>query len=59
MRAKSKATLVEELPPNTLFKTHDGKVFQKGEKARKRFKCVELATGKLYLFSPVYEVEVV
>jgi SprT protein len=56
---KTTATLVEELPPDTLFKTHDGKVFQKGEKARKRFKCVELATGRLYLFSPVYEVEVV
>jgi len=56
---KTTATLVEELPLNTLFKTHDGKVFQKGPMARKRFKCVEVATGKLYLFSPVYEVEVV
>lgn len=55
----SAATLVEDLPPNTLFKTRDGKVFQKGERARKRFKCVEVATGKLYLFSPVYEVETV
>lgn len=51
--------LVEELPPETLFKTGDGRVFQKGPKARKRFKCVEVATGRLYLFSPVYEVEVV
>lgn len=51
------ALLVEELPPNATFKTHDGKVFQKGEKVRKRFKCVEIKTGKLYLFSPVYEVE--
>lgn len=51
------ALLVEELPPNATFKTHDGKVFQKGEKVRKRFKCVELKTGRLYLFSPVYEVE--
>lgn len=56
---KSTATLVEELAPHTLFKTQDGKVFQRGEKVRKRFKCVEVATGKLYLFSPVYEVEVV
>src|SRR5438309_9384503 len=31
---KSSHTLVEELPPNTLFKTRDGKVFQKGAKAR-------------------------
>ena len=55
----SNALLVEELPPNATFKTHDGKIFQKGEKVRKRFKCVELKTGRLYLFSPVYEVEVI
>ena len=50
--------LVEELPANTLFRIKDGRVFQKGEKLRKRFKCKEIQTGKLYLFSPVYEVEV-
>lgn len=54
---KCSGKLVEELPVQALFKTADGRVFQKGEKARKRFKCVEVATGKLYLFSPVYEVE--
>jgi len=56
---QTSGTLIEELPLQTLFKTRDGKVFQKVAKARKRFKCVEVATGKLYLFSPVYEVEVV
>ena len=49
--------LVEELLPNSLFRIKDGRVFQKGEKLRKRFKCKEVATGKFYLFSPVYEVE--
>lgn len=49
--------LVEELPMQSHFRTHDGRVFQKGVKLRKRFKCVELSTGKIYLFSPVYEVE--
>jgi len=48
--------MVEELPPHGLFKLKDGRVFQKGEKLRKRFKCKEIATGKWYLFSPVYEV---
>jgi SprT protein len=47
---------VESLPTGALFKTHDGKVFKKGEKMRKRFKCEEVATKRLYLFSPVYEV---
>lgn len=49
--------LVEEIPMKSLFRTDDGRVFQKGEQLRKRFKCVEVATKKVYLFSPVYEVE--
>jgi hypothetical protein len=51
--------LIEEIPVNTLFRIKGGRVFQKGEKLRKRFKCREIATGKLYLFSPVYEAEVI
>ena len=49
--------LVEELALNTLFSTSDGRIFKKGEKLRKRYKCVEVKTGKVFLFSPVYEVE--
>jgi len=49
--------LVEELAKNKLFSTSDGRIFKKGEKLRKRYKCVEVKTGKVYLFSPVYEVE--
>lgn len=51
--------LVEEIAPNALFRTPDGRVFQKKQKLRKRFSCVEVKTGKVYLFSPVYEVEAV
>src|SRR6266487_1840123 len=51
--------LVEELSTNAIFRTSDGRIFQRGEKLRKRFKCKEVKTGKIYLFSPVYEVEVV
>lgn len=49
--------LVEEIPVNGLFKTDDGRVFRIEEKLRKRFRCKEVGTGKVYLFSPVYEVE--
>jgi SprT protein len=49
--------LVEELPDGALFTLDDGKVFKKGQRLRKRFQCVEVKTGKLYLFSPVYEVK--
>lgn len=48
---------VEELPEGSLFKIKDGNIYKKGERIRKRFKCVEVATGRLYLFNPVYEVE--
>ena len=47
---------VESIPEGSLFKTHDGKVFRKGKKVRKRFKCEEIKTRKMYLFSPIYEV---
>jgi hypothetical protein len=50
--------LVEELLPDALFRIKDGRVFRRGEKLRKRFKCKEVQTGKIYLFSPVYEVEI-
>ncbi len=46
---------VESIPEGALFKTHDGKIFKKGDKLRKRFRCEEVKTGKIYLFSPVYE----
>ena len=49
---------VETVPEGVLFQTHDGRIFRKGPKMRKRFKCEEIATKKLYLFSPVYEVRV-
>lgn len=48
---------VEDLPLGSLFRIKTGAIFKKGEKVRRRFKCVELATKKVYLFSPVYEVE--
>jgi SprT protein len=49
--------LVEEIALNELFRLNDGRVFKKGEKLRKRYRCIEVRTGKVYLFSPVYEVE--
>lgn len=54
---KESHLLVEELPAGSNFRLKDGRVFRKGEKLRKRFKCTEVATAKVYLFSPVYEVE--
>jgi SprT protein len=48
--------LVEELHKGALFQIKGGRVFRKEEILRKRIKCMEVQTGKTYLFSPVYEV---
>jgi len=50
-------TYVFEIPLGQSFKLYNGKVFLKGEKRRKRFECVEVKSGKLYLFNPNAEVE--
>jgi len=49
--------LVEQIPEGGCFSLEDERVFRKGKKLRKRYQCVEVATGKLYLFSPIYEVK--
>jgi hypothetical protein len=51
-------SLIEELSGGSLFKTRDGRVFKRMEKLRKRYKCIELKTGAVYLFNALYEVEV-
>lgn len=51
--------LIEQLREGQLFKLKDGRVFKKAEKLRKRHKAVDVKTGALYLFSGIYEVEVV
>lgn len=51
-------TYVFELPLGQAFKLYNGRVFKKGNKRRKRFECVEVKTGKLYLFNPNAEVEI-
>jgi predicted SprT family Zn-dependent metalloprotease len=55
---KNGVHLVEQLAQGAVFVIKGGRIFKKGEKIRKRFKCVEVKTGKLYLFSGMYEVQV-
>lgn len=50
--------LVEQIPAGALFVIKGGRVFKRGEKVRKRYKCTEVDTGKVYLFSAVYEISV-
>ncbi len=50
--------LLEHLPYRTQFLYNGSRVFEKGERLRKRFRCHELSNGSVYLFSPLAEVEV-
>lgn len=47
---------LEELPLDALFKIKDGRKFRKGERLRKRYRCVCLDNGNVYLFNPLAEV---
>ncbi len=49
--------LIEELPASAIFQTDDGRIFRKQEKLRKRYRGTEIKTGRIYLFSPIYEVK--
>ena len=56
---KQDVYLLEELSPKALFKTEDGRIFEKGERLRKRYRCIEKKTGLVYLFSSVHEVKLI
>ena len=55
-KPKENHYLLEQLEEGALFRIPGGRVFKKEARMRKRFRCLELSTGKWYLFSPVYEV---
>src|ERR1035437_873000 len=48
--------LLEELPIATVFQYNQSRNFIKGEQIRKRFKCKEVQTNRMYLFNPLTEV---
>jgi len=50
---------VEKIPFDATFKIKDGRIFTKKEKLRKRYKCIEVNSKRVYLFSPVAEVELI
>jgi predicted SprT family Zn-dependent metalloprotease len=51
--------LVEELSIGAKFAIKGNRIFECGERVRKRIKATEVSTGKVYLFSPVYEVKMI
>lgn len=54
---ESTTFLVGDLNIGDTFSTKDGRTFQKMEILRKRSKCLELKTRKMYLFPAIIEVK--
>jgi hypothetical protein len=52
-------TFIFEVPLGHTFKLYNGKVFKMLKKRVKRYECVEIKTGKLYLFNANAEVELI
>ena len=48
---------IAQLPYDAVFATHNGRIFQKKEQLRKRYRCVELKTQRIYLFQPIAQVQ--
>lgn len=46
-----------EIPSGGIFRIYNGKTFKKGARRIKRYECLEISTGKIYLFQPNAEVE--
>ena len=55
---KDDKNYIFEVPYGALFRIHNGKVFKKGAQRVKRFECQEVNTGRVYLFNPNAEVEI-
>lgn len=52
-------TYIYQIPSGSVFKLYNGKVFKMGKKRVKRYECIEVKTGRLYLFNPNAEVELI
>lgn len=48
---------VFEVPYGSIFRIYNGRIFRKGQRKVKRYECVEVETGRIYLFQPNAEVE--
>ena len=50
---------VHEVPSGSLFRIKNGRIFQKKGLRVKRYECLEIKTGRLYLFNANAEVEII
>ena len=50
---------VFEIPYGSVFRIKNGKIFKKLAVRTKRFECIEISSGRTYLFNPNAEVELI
>lgn len=55
--APNDKNFIFEIPQGGLFRLYNGKIFKRGNKRVKRYECLEVRTGRIYLFNPNAEVE--
>ena len=48
-----------EIPYGSVFRIKNGKIFKKLAVRTKRFECIEISSGRTYLFNPNAEVELI
>ena len=51
-----KALTISDIAEKSIFSIPNGKIFKKGKQLRKRYRCIECTTNKVYLFHPFAEV---
>lgn len=56
---KTDKNYIFEVPHGSIFRIYNGKIFKKGNKRVKRYECLEVSTGRVYLFQPNAEVELI
>ncbi len=56
---QSEKSYVFEIPIGSIFRIYNGKLYKKGNKRVKRIECIEVATGRMFLFQPNAEVELI
>lgn len=55
---KSDVYFIHEVPNGSKFRIQNGRIFQKKGLRVKRYECLELSTGRLFLFNANAEVEI-
>ena len=49
--------VLESLPIGSRFKWRNGKIFEKAAKIRKRYRCIEVKSKRVWFFHPMAEIE--